>query len=339
MSVPESILSMQNTDFGYYTKSGKNTLLSGINLEVGKSELIGLAGRNGSGKSTMLRTIVRLQESLNGAILLNGKNIREFNKYEFAKMVAFVSTGVVEQEVMTIRELVSLGRFPYTNWIGSLLPEDHEIIDNCLNMVGITFLADHKICEVSDGERQRAMIARTLAQNTPVIILDEPTAFLDLPAKYDLINLLYDLTRKGKTIIYSSHDLNITMKFSDKLWIIDEDHVYEGSPEDMILNNTISRIFESDKIAFNQGNGDFELKRTSDKAVLLTGDDPIILNWTKQALTRNGFRLTTRESTVPSIEIKKEKDRIIWKLQNEKQNLSCESIYELLSNLNNLSNT
>jgi iron complex transport system ATP-binding protein len=183
------------------------------------------------------------------------------------------------------------------------------------------------------------MIARTLAQNTPVIILDEPTAFLDLPGKYDLVNLLHELTRTGKTIIYSSHDLNISVKFSDKLWIIDEDNVFEGSPEDMILNDTISRIFKSDKISFNQESGDFELKRTPDKAVSLKGNDALSLNWTRQALTRNGFRISTGDSLIPLIEIIKEKDRIIWILQNEKQNLSYGSIYELLSNLNNLPNT
>ena len=206
-------------------------------------------------------------------------------------------------------------------------------------MVGINSLSNNKLNEVSDGERQRAMIARTLAQNTPVIILDEPTAFLDLPARYDLISLLYELTRKGKTIIYSTHDLNITVKFSDKLWIIDEDHVFEGSPEDMILNHTISRIFESDKIVFNQDNGDFELKRTAEKSVLLKGNDSLGMNWTKQALTRSGFRVSTGGSSIPLIEVTKEKDRIIWILQNEKQNLYCESIYELLLCLNNISNT
>ncbi len=332
------ILSMQNADFGYNTKSGKKVLLSGLNLKVRDSELIGLIGRNGSGKSTMLRTLVRLQGMLNGKILLNGKDILDYHRYEFAKMVAFVSTGVVDQEVMTIKELVSLGRFPYTNWIGRLLPEDQNIIENCIKMVGIEYLSEHKLNEVSDGERQRAMIARTLAQNTPVIILDEPTAFLDLPARYDLINLLYDLTRKGKTIIYSSHDLNITVKFSDKLWIIDNESVFEGSPEDMILNMNISKIFESDKITFNPDNGDFELKRTSEKAVSLMGNDQLSLNWTKQALIRNGYKVSTPGPHIPGIEIKKEKDGNIWILQNEKQNLSYRSIYELLLALNKITN-
>ena len=240
---------------------------------------------------------------------------------------------------MTIRELVSLGRFPYTNWIGKLLSEDNDIIENCMNMVGINFLSDHKLNEVSDGERQRAMIARTLAQNTPVIILDEPTAYLDLPAKYNIINLLHELTMKGKTIIYSSHDLNITMKFSDKLWIIDENRIVEGSPEDMILNRSISKIFESDKITFNQESGDFELKRTSGKAVSLSGNDTMSLNWTKQALIRNGYKVSSGKLQGPGIEIKKENGRIIWILQNEKQTLSYISIYDLISSLNNLINT
>jgi iron complex transport system ATP-binding protein len=336
MSVATSILSIQNADFGYITKSHRNILLAGINLEINKNELIGLIGRNGSGKSTILRTLVRIQELAGGKIFLDNKNINEFHRPEFARTVAFVSTGILEVEGMSIRELVSLGRFPYTNWIGNLTDEDHEIIDRSLNMVGITSLANRKLNEVSDGERQRAMIARTLAQNTRVIILDEPTAFLDLPAKYDLINLLHNLTNEGKTIIYSSHDLNISIKFSDRLWIIDNGEVFDGAPEDMILNNTFSRIFESDKIAFNPATGDFELKRTPDKTVFLYGNDEICVDWTKHALIRNGFQLSDTEITFPSVQVKKENGKIIWILQKDNQNLLYESVYEMLFSLGNL---
>jgi iron complex transport system ATP-binding protein len=283
-----------------------------------------------------LRTLVRIQELLQGEIFLNEKNIDDFHRNEFAKAVSFVSTGVVEIESMTIRELVSLGRFPHTNWIGSTTREDDEIIDSSMYEAGIYSLANRKLIEISDGERQKAMIARTLAQNTPVIILDEPTSFLDLPAKYDLINLLHKLTTNGRLIIYSSHDLNISLKFSDRLWIIDEGKIFDGSPEDMILNNTFARIFESDKISFNSTIGDFELKRKLDKEVILVGDDRIYLYWTMQALTRNGYHISDSGTDFPVIRIKKENDRIIWILQKEEQNLLCESIYEMLNMLDGI---
>ncbi len=334
MVIPSSILSIQNVDFGYLTKSMKNTLLSEVHMDVKQHELIGLIGRNGSGKSTMLRTIVRLQKTLNGNVFLNGKNISNFQRFEFAKSVAFVSTEFMEPESMTIRELVSLGRFPYTNWIGNLSKEDHEIIDESLNMVGISSLANKRINEVSDGERQKAMIARTLAQSTPVIILDEPTVFLDIPAKYDLINLLRDLTDKGKVIIYSSHDLNIAMKFSDRLWIIDQTKVHDGSPEDMILNNTLAKIFESEKIFFNPENGEFELKRNSTNKVFLSGDNHLGMTWTKHALIRNGFTITDSVSNSLKVFIQKKNGKLIWILQKDKQNLLYQSIYELVNALN-----
>ena len=334
-----SILSIENADFGYFTKNGKSNILSDINLVVKKSELICLIGRNGSGKSTLLRTLVRLQETLKGNILLEGKNINGIRRFDLAKLLSSVSTGVVENDSMTIRELVSLGRFPYTNWIGSLSEEDHEIIDHSLNMAGISALAGRKINEVSDGERQRAMIARTLAQNTPLVILDEPTAFMDIPAKYDLINLLYELTRKGKAIIYSTHDLNIAIKFSDKIWIIDKNRVFEGSPEDLVLNNTISEIFESDKIIFKPESGDFELKTNARAVIRLEGNDPVSTLWTRQALGRKGYGISKDEMLEDKIEVKKEKGEIVWILHTEKQNLYYRSISELLSGLEITFNT
>jgi len=330
------ILSIRDAHFGYHTRSGRQALLFGINLEVGRYELIGLIGRNGSGKSTLLRTLMRIQELLKGEIYFDGKNIDDFHRHEFARIAAFVSTGVLEVEGMTIRELVSLGRFPYTNWIGRLKADDHEIIDRSLDEVGITSLADRKLNEVSDGERQKAMIARTLAQNSSIIILDEPTAFLDLPSKYDIINLLHHLTEEGKIIIYSSHDLNISLKFSDRLWVIDQGRILDGAPEDLILNDTFARIFESDKIMFNPLNGDFELKRNPEKVITLTGNDPVCLNWTMNALIRNGYRISDSGSSIPVVQVKKEKHGIIWILQTDKQNLLFESIYQMLVILDDL---
>lgn len=305
-------------------------LLSGIDLEVNRNELIGLFGRNGSGKSTLLRTLVRIQGLIKGEIMLGGRNINDFHRNEFARTVSFVSTGFHEIESMTIRELVSLGRFPYTDWIGKLTREDLDIIDSSMNEAGICSIADQKLSEISDGEKQKAMIARTLAQNTRIIILDEPTAFLDLPAKYDLLNLLHKLISNGRLIVYSSHDLNISLKFSDRIWIIDHGRIFDGAPEDMILNNTFSGIFESDKIAFDNFTGDFELKKRPDKEVALIGDDNIYMNWTKKALTRNAYQISDPRAGLPVILLKKENDRIIWILRKEEQNLLCKSIYEML---------
>jgi len=330
----QSILSVKNADFGYVSGKEKIILLKNINLDVRKGELVSLIGRNGSGKSTMLRSLVRLQNPTSGTILLDNKNIRDLSRTELSRMVSFVSTGVFGHESMTIRELVSLGRFPYTNWIGNLTAQDISLVDQSMEMVGIAALSDRKLAEVSDGERQRAMIARTLAQCTPVIILDEPTAFLDIPSKYSLISLLHDLSRKGITIIFSSHDLNIAIKLSDKLWIIDQEQVLEDSPEDLIIKGLIARIFESEKIIFRPEYGDFELKRKSQGIIYLSGNDRISMFWTRQALNRNGFGVSETGNSGMSLQVKKENDQIIWILERDKQTLFFKSIYDLLTGLN-----
>jgi iron complex transport system ATP-binding protein len=325
------IMTIRNADFGYGSGPGIRLLLRAVNLDITRNELVGLIGRNGSGKSTMLRTLVNILGLLDGSILFSGKSIYSFSRKEFAKTIAFVSAGIPETENMSVRELVSLGRFPYTNWIGNLRDEDHEIIGRSLEMVGITSLSGRNLNEISDGERQKAMIARTLAQDTDLIILDEPTAFLDLPAKYELIQLLHGLTAGGKTIIYSTHDLNISLKFSDRLWIIDDAKVCDGAPEDMILNRTFENIFSSDKIVFNPAAGEFELRRNPEKAVYLSGNDANCRNWTMHALIRHDYRIAHEEPGLPSVQVLKESDGIIWNVRKDDQTLLCKSIYEMLS--------
>ena len=329
----ETILSINEASVGFQKKKEKILLLQNLNLQLKKGELIGLIGRNGSGKSTLLRCIVRLQELLQGSIFFQGKNINSINPNDFARLLAFVSSGMEVTETMTVRELVSLGRFPYTNWIGKLLPEDKTLIDEALVQVGIVHLAHRKLTEVSDGERQKAMIARTLAQNTDIIVLDEPTAFLDLPSKYDIISLLYELTRKGKTVIYSTHDLNIALRFSDKIWLIDNSAIHDGSPEDLILDKTIAGIFESDKILLNQTTGDFELRKHFTRKLSLKCKIPDLLHWTRQALQRAGYEIDTNSESLPLVTAERKDDRIIWKIQRFNETLVFESIYDMLSAL------
>jgi len=327
------ILSLNKAAVGFSGRSGKRTLLENLNLQLKAGELTGLIGRNGAGKSTLLRCIVRLQKLMHGSVLIKDQNIQEIHPNDFAQLLAYVSSGLEYSETMTIIEMVSLGRFPYTNWIGKLLPEDKTLIDEALVQVGIVHLAHRKLTEVSDGERQKAMIARTLAQNTDIIVLDEPTAFLDLPSKYDIISLLYELTRKGKTVIYSTHDLNIALRFSDKIWLIDNSAIHDGSPEDLILDKTIAGIFESDKILLNQTTGDFELRKHFTRKLSLKCKIPDLLHWTRQALQRAGYEIDTNSESLPLVTAERKDDRIIWKIQRFNETLVFESIYDMLSAL------
>jgi len=334
MSPNESILSLHHADIGFLRKKNSIRLLTDINLQVPGGELIGLVGRNGSGKSTILRTLVRLQPVLQGEIRINSRKSEQIHSNEFAKIMAYVASGLEFSEGMTVRELVSLGRFPFTNWIGRIEKEDKILIDQAIQSVGIESLSNKKLIEISDGERQKAMIARTLAQNSQIIILDEPTAFLDLPSKYDIINLLYELTRNGKTIIYSTHDLNIAMRFSDKIWLIDNNTIRDGSPEDLVLNKTLATIFDSDKIKLNDKTGDFDLNRNFSKSISLKAENSELFYWTKQAMQRSGYEVVEYENENLQVQVFHKEDKIIWKISSSNVESEVQSIYQLISELN-----
>jgi iron complex transport system ATP-binding protein len=327
------IISIDNAGIGFPSVLGNLFLLENISLTIKTGELIGLIGRNGSGKSTLIRSIVRIQKLLSGTIAIENKDIKTISPNDFAQIIAYVSSGFEFAETMTVRELVSLGRFPYTNWIGHLESKDNEFIEEALSSVGINHLEKRKLNEISDGERQKAMIARTLAQDTPVIVLDEPTAFLDLPSKYDVISLLHELSGKGKTIIYSTHDLNIALRFSDKIWLINNKNIHHGSPEDLIIDKTIAGIFDSGKIQLNIMTGDFELRKNFTKNICLKCEIPELFYWTRLALQRKGYQLSDCNKDVPQVIVEKGIDKIIWNIQRFNENLSFESIYDMLSAL------
>lgn len=207
-----------NLSVGY----GRTAVASGINTTVDAGQLVCLVGRNGAGKSTLLRTIAGLQPKLSGEIHIGGNELSTMTTKELAKAVGIVLTDRPEEQSMTIRELAELGRTPYSGFLGVLSQADKDIARDALQQVGITPLADKRLSEISDGERQKAMIARTLAQQTPVILLDEPTAFLDFTSKVELLLLLQRLSHEeGKTILLTTHDINLAMKMADEIWLLD----------------------------------------------------------------------------------------------------------------------
>jgi iron complex transport system ATP-binding protein len=212
-------------------------------------------GLMGSGKSTFLKTISSLIPQLEGNILLKNRNLKEYSSQQLATLTGYVSTEMIWIDEMSVYELVLLGRFPYTNWLGTLTESDKQAVQLAIEQVGIKDLINRKINEISDGERQRAMIARTLAQNTELILLDEPSAFLDIPNKYEIAGLLKTLCEKGKTVLFSTHDLNLALSFADKIFLIDGDKIIQGAPEDLIINGEIQRIFKTDKFSFDSLTG------------------------------------------------------------------------------------
>lgn len=334
MSFSDNILSIENISIGYGSadKPG-NVVFQGIELRARKGENIALIGRNGIGKSTLLRTIGRLQRPLKGSVLVKGKDINHYTKQEFARLVGFVSTEIVKVSNFSLFDLVALGRFPYTGWMGKLGKDDYNIINESIYQAGIEDLKYKSINEVSDGERQRAMIARVLAQDTEIIILDEPTAFLDLPSKYEIIRLLNELTvNRGKTIVFSSHDLSITLQEADKIWLMDFNKIAEGAPEDLILRKDIYNLFDNSRITFNLESGDFSLFRKKTRKIGLTGKGAAKY-WTGRALERIGYEISDEINEDMSIRVDDNKKPSEWILMRKGNKIKCNSIYNLTLHL------
>jgi len=288
----EKIIALNNATIGYKAKShSMNVVKSGISVYALKGELVALIGGNGVGKSTLLRTIAGFQPSIGGDILIREKQVNAYREKELALIMSFVSTEIIRVPNLSVFDLVSLGRYPHTNWFGKLLGEDRYIVEEAIKSVGLQGYENRMVNYISDGERQKAMIARTLAQNTDVIVLDEPTAFLDLSNKYEIVHILHELaSEKGKTILFSTHDLTTAIAESDRMWVMLNDSVEQGSPEDLILNGDFASLFHSEHLFFDQEKGDFRIRKQTKRKAVVRGHG-IAVDWTIKALERNGFEV------------------------------------------------
>jgi iron complex transport system ATP-binding protein len=226
---------------------------SSIDLSIEKGKLVTVLGKNGIGKSTLLRTIAKVQEPLNGVVFINNKNLESYSHQELATSLSMVLTERLPESQLTVFELVALGRQPYTNWIDKLSDADLEKINWVIDETEIQHLKDKRFYELSDGQLQRVLIARALAQDTEIIILDEPTAHLDLHHTIKIFSLLKNLTEKtSKTIIMSSHEVNLSIKFADEIILFTDAEIYTGSPSELINNNSFDNLFPKEIINFNR---------------------------------------------------------------------------------------
>ncbi len=239
----------------------KTAIQSNLNLEVQTGELICLIGPNGCGKSTLLRSMAGLQKSLNGTITLNNKDLQELSNTEKALVLSLVLTDKIEVENLTVFELVFTGRYPHTSWLGNSNSIDQEKTLEAIEMVQLSHKKDSPINELSDGEKQRAMIAKALAQDTALIFLDEPTAHLDLPNRVDIILLLRKLAKKtNKAIVLSTHELDLAIQASDQLWLMNENGIECGKPKSLVAKGLIQKTFANNAVEFNAELGNFRLK-------------------------------------------------------------------------------
>lgn len=327
------VLKIKNIDLGYrLTKKKQKILKSNINLSAAKGELVAIIGRNGSGKSTLLRTIINQIAPIYGKIFYFTDDkpieIADFHSNEFARKISFVDTKYINIPNLTVFDLVSTGRYPYTNWLGKLSNDDKKLILGSLKNVGLDGFENKFVSEISDGERQRVMIARTLAQNTDIIILDEPTAFLDLPNKYELVKLMKTLTdKKQKTILFSTHDLTIATQYADKIWLFLDDEIKEGAPEDLILGDELSKIFRDSNLIFDKNIGDFKPMQASKHKVMLKGEGHYFF-WTKKALQRAGFEIDESETIIT---VNQSDCSFYWTINSQKE--AFNSIYALINAL------
>lgn len=247
-------------------------------------------GANGVGKSTLLRTLSAFQPKLSGEIRIQGKEIGSYTDKQLSKVISVVLTEKCDIRNMTSVELIGLGRSPYTGFWGTLSKEDKEVVDHAINLVGIFHLAHRMVHTLSDGERQKVMIAKALAQETPVIFLDEPTAFLDFPSKVEMSNLLHQLSRQtDKTIFLSTHDLELALQIADKIWLMDKvNGVTIGTPEDLSLDGTLSSFFARKGIVFDLETGLFRVNNEYTSQIRIVGHGQKYA-MVRKALQRNGI--------------------------------------------------
>jgi iron complex transport system ATP-binding protein len=238
-----------------YTHGRQTTVVArDITASLYPGELTCLLGPNGAGKSTLLRTLSAFLNKVDGAIYLEEKPLEAYSPAERARKISVVLTERVSLAHMTVRELVAMGRYPYTGFWGKMAPADHRLIEEAIALVKMESLAQRQVASLSDGERQKALIAKALAQETPLIFLDEPTAFLDFPSKVEMMRLLHHLTRvKRKTIFLSTHDLDLALQMADTVWLLDKEKgVRIGSPDRLADEGAISEYFERDGIRFDR---------------------------------------------------------------------------------------
>lgn len=268
------LLQTKQLEIGYKSGLTTNSLLNKLSLNINSGELITLIGPNGSGKSTLIKTLVGLIPEINGNITIAGKPEKLLSNVEKSQLLGVVLTDPVYEKNMTVFDIVALGRYQYTNWFGKLEKHDKFIINKAIEQVTLETKKHSRLNELSDGERQRAMIAKVLAQDVELIILDEPTAHLDLPNRMEMLLLLRQISHEsGKGILLSTHELSLALQVSDTVWMIDRNQeLCQSIPEDLILSGNLDKTFGNDHIGFHPFSASFELVPNKQIKVWIKGD-------------------------------------------------------------------
>ncbi len=308
-------LQANDLSIGYSQKGHHSrTVASNLNLKLNQSEFVCLLGPNGVGKSTLIRALAGMDKPLKGNVQIAGSDIRDLTPKERARQISVVLTESLPIGMFSADAIVALGRHPHTNWTGTLSEHDRKRIAEALHAVEGEALAKRQVSELSDGERQKIMIARALAQEASIMLLDEPTAFLDLPRRVELMLTLRDLTRrKGLSILLSTHDLDLALRCADKLWLFGKDNnVIEGIPESLALDGSIETVFGSENLDWDAEHGSFRMHRNPCTSVWIEGKGTA-LAWTRRALARIGYGLAdSRENSQFIVTISGDPQNLEW---------------------------
>lgn len=330
MTTTSPILRSDGLAIGYTDrKSGTNRLANGLNLDLYRRRFVCLLGPNGTGKSTLIRTLAGLQEKLAGNVYLNGEALETLSPRNRARTISLVLTDLMPVGIFSVYSLVALGRHPHTRWNGILTGTDHQKVEWAIKAAGAGTLKHRNVTELSDGERQKVMIARALAQEAPVLLLDEPTAYLDLVRRIELMHTLRDLSHTQEmAILQSTHDLDMAMQCADELWLLSEDgKMTTGTPEALALNGALEVLFSSRELKWDSRHGSFQIHQEPCAWAHLVGNGPELL-WTKRMLRRLGYGLSADKGAASiTITVDGHKSAARWTVASE--NKSFTSIAEL----------
>lgn len=316
---------------GYRTGKQEKTVHEHLNFELHAGELTCLLGANGTGKSTLLRTLSASQPSLGGELDILGKPLKDYTEKERSRTIGVVLTDKTFAGGLTVHELVGLGRQPHTGFFGRLSKEDKRIIEEAMENVGIAHKAQNYTAELSDGERQKVMIAKALVQECPLILLDEPTAFLDVVSRIEIMHLLHRLAvEQEKAILLSTHDIEQALVLSDKLWLLSKEHgLQTGVTEDLILNHRMESLFPHKDIRFDYDHGVYYPLANGQKTIFVESEDKTLLHWSINALNRHGYQCVSHEcDTQLAVNSPNE---LVYKVQGETHTFA--SFEELLHSL------
>ncbi len=298
------LLAFEQLTVGYQHRRQRSIILQNVTASVGAGEMVGLVGPNGVGKSTLLRSVAGLQPSFTGSVTVMGKPLKSLSKKQRARRMAAVLTDRFEPGRLSVRDVVGLGRFAHSSWTGRLTVADRAVVDRCLELAGAQDLADRLIGELSDGQRQRVMVARGLAQEPRILLLDEPTAFLDPPGRVALFELLRKLSEElAMAVVVCTHDIEIALRYADSLWVADRSReLIVGSPEQLAYDGHLGKSFQAPGVELDLASLAFVAVRDGLPKARVTGEAAAAA-MAKHCLVRAGFELVSDTDTEVTLSV------------------------------------